>query len=351
MNSKERVLTALNHREPDRVPIQAHFTPEVTRYLENKYQAEGYELEIKIGNDILFYPFGMVTGYYREGDEYTTEWGITWKRIPYKTRFGTGYYTEFVKFPLAEDNAVDEFVAPSFDDVDFKPLKEFIKKYGRDFAICIDLQCTLYEGYKYLRGMEQAFIDLIANQDIVSKVIDVLIDYHSRIGVEAIDHGADLVILGDDLGGQHEMLMSPEIFRKVLKPKMAKMISILRSKRKDIKIAFHSDGYIIPIIDDLIEVGVDLLNPVQPESMSPKELKDRFGERLSFWGTVSVQGTLPFGSVQDVINETKERIRDVGPGGGLILGPTHNVQIDTPPENLEVFFETAKKYGKYPINI
>jgi uroporphyrinogen-III decarboxylase len=129
------------------------------------------------------------------------------------------------------------------------------------------------------------------------------------------------------------MLISPAHWRRFLKPRMASFIATLKGINPRLKIAYHSDGCIYPIIPELIEVGVDVLNPVQPASMDPARLKREFGSRLCFWGTVDEQQTLPFGSPDDVRAEVSARLRTVGDGGGLILGPTHHVQLDTPMEN------------------
>jgi uroporphyrinogen-III decarboxylase len=137
------------------------------------------------------------------------------------------------------------------------------------------------------------------------------------------------------------MLFSPEAWRRFLKPRMAELISSLRRINPSIKIAYHSDGEISPIIPELIEIGVDVLNPVQPASMSPERLKKEFGDRLCFWGTIDEQHTLPFATADEVRNEVFERIKTVGHNGGLILGPTHHVQLDTPLENFRAMVETV----------
>lgn len=137
------------------------------------------------------------------------------------------------------------------------------------------------------------------------------------------------------------MIMDPDAWRGILKPRFAGMISELKGINPDLKIAYHTDGYVEPVIGDLIEIGVDVLNPVQPASMNPSELKRKFGDKLSFMGTMDVQNTLPFGSVDDVRKEVEDRIRVVGKDGGLILAPTHHVQRDTPIENLLALLETA----------
>jgi len=132
---------------------------------------------------------------------------------------------------------------------------------------------------------------------------------------------------------------------------MAKLYSELKFINPNLKIAYHSDGNIYPIIDDLVEIGLDILNPIQPKSMDPYSLKKRYGKNLSLWGTVDIQETLPFGTTEDVESEVRERIKNLAPGGGFIISPTHHVQIDTTLENFFAFWESAEKYGRYPINI
>lgn len=115
------------------------------------------------------------------------------------------------------------------------------------------------------------------------------------------------------------------------------------------KIAYHSDGNIYPIIGDFIEIGLDILNPIQPKSMDPARLKREFGKKLAFWGTIDIQEVLPFGSPADVVNEVKLRLQTVGKGGGFIIGPTHNIQPQTPIENIMAFYDAVKTYGRYPL--
>jgi uroporphyrinogen-III decarboxylase len=145
--------------------------------------------------------------------------------------------------------------------------------------------------------------------------------------------GVDMIWIGDDVGSQRAMLMSPRTWRRYLKPRMAHFIATLKAINPQLKVAYHSDGAIWPIVPDLIEIGLDVLNPVQPACMDPARLKREFGDRLCFWGSLDEQHTLPFGTPDDVDREVLERLRTIGAGGGLILGPTHHVQLDTPLAN------------------
>ena len=152
--------------------------------------------------------------------------------------------------------------------------------------------------------------------------------------------GVDMIWLGDDVGAQNAMLVSPQVWRKFLKPRMAELISQIKAINPQLKVAYHSDGVIYPIIPELIEIGIDVLNPVQPASMDPAKLKEQYGNRLCFWGTIDEQHTLPFGSAEDVKAEIIKRLKTAGRGGGLILGPTHHVQLDTPMANFWSMVQT-----------
>ncbi|GAH30801.1 unnamed protein product, partial [marine sediment metagenome] len=157
--------------------------------------------------------------------------------------------------------------------------------------------------------------------------------------------------LADDVGSEHSMLISPEVFREFMKPRLSHMIGEFKKKNKNIKAAWHSDGCILPILDDLVEIGLDVLNPIQPESMDPTYIKKRYGNNLCLWGTISTQHTLPYGKPKDVENEVIDRIRNCARGGGFLIAPTHNIQLDVPEENLFAFYNTIKKYGRYPMNL
>ena len=367
LTSKERIQLIIDHKEPDRVPYQACFVPEVVNILRKKYKRslneldvgvpEKYagvtELDILFGHDMLLLTYGIYNSYYREteSETYIDEWGIKWKKIPYKTLNGNGHYTEIDSFPLADDSKIDQYRPPDPNDEDMSYAHKIIKKYGNKFYICGNIKCSIYEAFKYLRGIEQSLVDLLVNKDIAHKIMDMSVDYHLKIGKKLINAGVDMLWLADDLGGENTLLMSPETFREMIKPKMGYMIDEFKKENKSIKVAFHSCGFIEPIIGDLIEVGVDLLNPIQPEAMEPAYIKKKYGNIISLWGTVSTQKTLPFGSPTDVEGEVKERMRTCACGGGFLIAPTHNIQLDVPLGNIEAFYNAVKMFGKYPIKL
>jgi uroporphyrinogen-III decarboxylase len=152
--------------------------------------------------------------------------------------------------------------------------------------------------------------------------------------------GVDMIWLGDDIGAQTRMLISPAHWRKYLKPRMANFIAELKAINPQVKVAYHSDGVIVPIIPELVEIGLDVLNPIQPACMDLQMLKQEYGDRLCFWGSIDEQHTLPFGAPADVEAEVLARLKNLGKNGGLILGPTHHVQLDTPMKNFWAMIDT-----------
>jgi uroporphyrinogen-III decarboxylase len=161
--------------------------------------------------------------------------------------------------------------------------------------------------------------------------------------------GVDMIWIGDDVGAQNAMLISPKMWRKFFKPRMANFIAELKAINPSVKVAYHSDGFIYPIIPDLIEIGLDVLNPIQPASMDPVRLKQDYGDKLCFWGSIDEQHTLPFCPAAEVQAEVHNRLETLGKNGGLILGPTHHVQLDTPIENFWAMVNTITQ-TPYPKN-
>ena len=363
MNHRERVLTALNHEEPDRVPRSASFTPEFADKLKKhlKMDSEGYdfiggsqhELELRLGDDFLMTTQGFANSYYQSLEEaYIDEWGITWDTAEYKTAHGSGKYTEGVCRPLTDDDAIDSYDPPDPTiESRYEPSKKLIEEFGKEYPIMGVVVCTIFETAWALRGLDKLMIDFAADEELANRILDIPYKYHLYAGKRLVELGVDMVWTGDDVGGQDGMVMSPEMWRKYLKPRLAHMWSEFKSINPDIIIMYHSDGNIDPIVDELVEIGMDVLNPVQPKCMDPYRLKKRYGKNLSYFGTMDIQETLPFGTPEDVEEEARERMKYMAPGGGFVLAPSHHVQIDTTLKNFFAFWDSVEKYGNYPINI
>jgi uroporphyrinogen decarboxylase len=359
MKHRERVLMALHHEQPDRCPMQVSFTPEFAsrlkhdlgltdRDLHNPHGGGNtYVLERALDEDMLLTSVGWANSYYatetysEDGETYTDEWGITWKNVAYETRFGKGYYTEMVGHPLADDQAIDAYQAPDPNRPElYVEAERAIKEYKDEYWIVGVTVTTIFETAWALRGYEKTLMDLALNPDFIERLFDIPFQYHLTAAKKLVEMGVDMIWTGDDVGAQNKMFISPDTWRRFFKPRMAKFISTLKSINPELKVAYHSDGFIYPIIPDLIEIGLDVLNPIQPRSMDPEEVKKKFGDELCFWGSMDEQHTLPFGTPADVGKEVIARLRTLGKNGGLIIGPTHHVQLDTPLENFWAMVNT-----------
>ena len=362
MKHRDRVLMALNHEKPDRCPMQISFTPEFVTRLKNDmgladddfHNPHGggntYVLERTLDEDMLLTSVGWANSYYAtevysdDGVSYTDEWGVGWKNIAYETPFGKGHYTEIVGHPLADDEAIDSYQPPDPNRPElFVEAERVIKEYKDEYWIVGVAVTTIFETAWALRGYEKTLMDLVVNPDLVEELFDIPFHYHLTAAKRLVEMGVDMIWIGDDVGAQDRMLISLQTWRRFFKPRMATFISTLKSINPDLKVAYHSDGNIYPIIPDLIEIGLDVLNPVQPRCMDPEKLKREYGDKLCFWGSMDEQYTLPFGTPAEAEREVITRLRTLGKNGGLIIGPTHHVQLDTPLENFWAMVSTITK--------
>ncbi|MEM2111610.1 MAG: uroporphyrinogen decarboxylase family protein, partial [Candidatus Bathyarchaeia archaeon] len=264
------------------------------------------------------------------------EWGI-------KRKLGaTGKYWHFVYHPLQDLDSVDEYEFPDIDAPGrFETAKKQLKKWGDEYFNIGGIP-GFFEWAWYLRGFNKFITDLYTNPKFVNELLDKLLEYNLELGTRLIELGVDSIGSGEDTASQTGLFISPELWRKYFKPRYKRLYDGLK-KKGDVFIFYHSDGNIEKLIPDLIDVGVDILNPIQPDCMDPAKIKKLYGSEMTFDGTISVQSTLPFGSVKDVEREVIKRIKTVGYDGGLILGPTHIVGYDVPLENILALYETAKK--------
>lgn len=355
MKPRERVELALNHEVPDRCPMQASFTPEFAVRLRADMDLEGqgghnphgggntYQLERALGEDMLLTSVGWANSYYQDTRPYTDEWGVGWSIQPYETPFGVGHYTEIAGHPLADDAAIEAYQPPDPTRPElYVASEQMIRDFKDDYWIVGVTVTTIFETAWALRGLTQMLMDMAVSPELAERILDIPYHYHLTAAKRLVEMGVDMVWTGDDVGSQHRMLISPSMWRTYLKPRMANFIAELKGINPDVKVAYHTDGNIFPIIPDLIDIGLDVLNPVQPASMDPADLAEQYGDRLCFWGSIDVQYTLPFGSPADVEAEVRKRLSTIGRGGGLVLAPTHHVQLDTPLENFWSMVNTIK---------
>ena len=367
MSWRERVLKAISLQEPDRVPLYITITPQVAEKLSQYLSIDTYtcadsplsqnrisfhELLLKLGNDVVGIgacsPKANPTKELESG-VLTNEWQVKFKEV--------GLYCEMIEHPLAEAECVADIDKFEFPDPlatgRYNLAKYAVEKYGDRYAIFGDLECTIFEASWYLTGLEKFLIDLTLEKDYIFVLMDRIQLYSIWVGKELIRIGADIIWLGDDMGTQKGMLISPEMWRKYFKGRLRTVIRELKAGNPNVKIAYHSCGSYYSIIPDLIEIEVDILNALQPNTkdMDLATLKDSFGDRVSFFGGLDTQNIIPFGSLTDLKQEIKRVIEAAAKGGGLILAGAHNIQPDVSVEKLVKIFELSKKYGRYPITL
>jgi len=359
LNPKSRVLTIINHEEADRVPYTNRFTPEITAELcriLNVNSTDSFDLEVELGHDLLCTKqIGIINSYKEEANRktddgfYVCDFGILKKKINYRG----GSYFEIIKNPLANLDSFTSYKIPDPEKQEiikkqYKNFEKNIRRYGKTHAIVGGVTCTVFEAVEMLRGMENTMIDLVTNEDFINELMDKIVNYHFKIGKKLVELGVDIILIGDDVGMQNGMLISPKIWRKFLKPRYDYLFRNWKKINSNILFALHSDGYIEPIIGDLIEIGVNILNPIQPETMNDRKIKREFGKKLTFWGGINVQETMPNGTPLDVVNEVKDRLEVFSKDGGFIISSSHNIQPSIRAiDNIFIYYWACNRYGKY----
>ncbi len=359
MNQRERFLKTINREIPDRPPTFVTLTPQMARKLSD---ATGLPYEepidsllstrisharmlIALGNDCVGIaaaaPENRPTVTREDGTK-VNEWGMIFK--------STGLYDEFYEYPLAAAESVKDIENYNFPDPfaegRFDHAVRTVKEYSSQYGIIADLETSFFETSWYLTGLEKFLMDMMMGTPYVEALLDRVMQINTEIGKKLIRIGADMIWCGDDYGGQSGMLIDPEQWRILFKPRIRQMFESFREVNPDIKIAWHSCGSIIPIIPDFIDIGLDVLNPLQPlaKDMIPEKLKKEFGKDLIFFGGIDVQDLLPNGTPQQIKDEVRRRMDIFGEGGGYIVAPAHNIQPDTPVENVMAYYEAIREY-------
>ena len=204
--------------------------------------------------------------------------------------------------------------------------------------------CDIFESAWYLCGMDKLLLALFEEDEFAVALLDKMTDLKCALAQRWTKAGVDILITADDVGTQRSMMMSADMYRKWLKPRLKRVIDAAKAINPDVLIFYHGDGNIQEIIPDLLEVGVEILNPVQPECMDPIEITGKYGDRCSFWGTIGTQTTLPFGNADDVEKACRDVLEARKGKGGLILAPTHLVEPEVPLENVEMLVKMAREY-------
>ena len=372
MTGRERILAALAHEQPDRVPIDLAGTRDTTLVAEGYGRLKEHfnvDAPIKLCNRMMrvaevdesilkaldidtraVFPgapdqsAACDLGYNR----YRDMWGVE------RVRPEGSYYYDQTEFPLSGMESASDINTHTWPDPTdpgyTRGLRERLDwiRGNTDAAAILTLPAPFVHITQYLRGFEDWFIDFAANTKFLDALFDRVLEITMEIArreLELVGQEVDIVFCADDLGSQDGLLVSPDHYRRHIKPRHKKYFDQIRSMTSA-KIGFHSCGSVVDVIDDLIEIGVDVLNPIQVTAvgMDPLTLKKKYGDRLAFWGAMDTQHVLPNGTVGDVRCMVEERIEQMGKDGGYILSSCHNIQPDVPTDNVLAMFEHARTY-------
>jgi len=379
LTSRERVRIALNRQEPDRVPIDITYTNnpyvsvlEALGYPEQEVFPDVWD-RVKPTQDVVkalgcdLFWVGLKGGSKRqkfsfELDQYKTEWGVVFHKV---LRPDGDYQFEMREFPITEPtmDALDAYPWPdALDPARYDGVEESVREIYEttDWAICARLGGNIWELGNYLTGQENWMMHVSLQPDFCYELMRRVGEFQKtmyREGLKRIGKYISVIRLGgEDFGTQNGLLISPKMFRTLVKPILEDVYLGIKEQLADLgnydcKLMLHSCGGIEPLIEDFIEIGVDVLDPVQTRAkgMNAYQLKQDWGDQISFHGGIDTQGILPFGSIEDVIEETKIKLECFAPGGGYILCPTHNLQADVLGENVLAMVNTGQEYGQYPI--
>lgn len=365
MTPKENLLQMYRHKGYSTVPVGFNLCDSLKEEFKKRYpDAESYEDHFNFPYRIIVDPgfswnfdnLDMINKeqskvdwsiYYPEGFVYDVQidgWGVAHESSP------NSMHMTKMHHPMKNMMSLDEMKAyplPDYTKVDFSPLKEQMDAiHEKGLAVFVWQECTIWETAWYLRSMENLMMDMAMEDEKAEWLFEQITEracYRAKIFAE---QGADIIGLGDDIGMQETIMMPMEMYQQWLKPRLKRVIDAAKSVNPDILISYHSCGYVEPFIPELIEAGVDILNPIQPECMDFKDIFEKYQGKIAFNGTIGTQKLMPFGTPEEVKAEVKRNLDIAGPNGALFCCPTHLLEPEVPWENIEAYAQACNDYMK-----
>ncbi len=347
MSKREKFFSAINGQSEDYIPFDLDLCPilkeEFSRRTQKTDYLDYYDAPIRTvgvgykGDAKRFHKyFSDLENVHISG------WGIGYKR------YGNAHFTEKIH-PMQNFETIEEFESypyPTVEEFDIASIKadcDSIK--AKDCIANAWLTQTMFEKAWQMRGMEEFLTDLLAEPEFADYLLDKLFNVQLELAKAFVEGGCDILSLGDDVATQTGMMISPELWRTFLKDRLATIIKEAKKINPDVKVFYHSCGKIDEIVEELIEIGVDILNPIQPECMDILEVKKKYGDKLILWGGLGTQNVMPFTDSENVKNVCQWLIENIGKNGGFILSPAHVLEPEVPFENVEAFLETVREYN------
>ena len=343
LTCKERFLRAVKGEETDMLPVQCDFSASgLQKFLLSKGIKNVSDLELLpfFENHVLYgfmngATLRMKTKDFGGEKIIYDEWHCGWD---------TSQDLLYCTHPIADWKDFETYQFPDPNAPGFLDYAESLIQagYTKDRIVTSYHFCTLFERAYILRGMQNFLMDLLAEEELSCALLDKIADFHVELAKRYVQIGVNCGRTVDDYGSQNSMMMSPATWRKMIKPRLARIIAVYRNA--GLPVIHHSCGSIMPIIGDLIEIGVNVLNPVQPKALDIEKLADEFGDKIAFFGGVCNQEVLPFQTPEEIDAHVRYLVKVLGKHGRYIIAPSNGVGKDVPLENVEAFFRAAQKY-------
>jgi uroporphyrinogen decarboxylase len=347
----ERFINTINHKPHSDFLFYAGFTPNLSKNIMEKYGFATEEDIVKYFN--MFAPVSIrpqqpeitadFSKYFLEVEKpegsFINSLGVL--EIPAKFYHFTGYISPLRNAKSFND--IKNFPFPYTGEFNTSDMKKKVKESHQTGKVSFTWIGHMYEDAWQIRGYEEFLQDIIERPQWVEYILDKLMERNIKIATCAAEAGIDYIATGDDVATQKSLIFSPSMWRRFIKTRWEKIYKEVRKIKPDIQIWYHSDGNITNIINELIDIGVTILNPLQPECMDLLELKKEYGKYLVFDGTIGTQSTMPFGKPEEVKRTIRERKKQIGYDGAFIISPTHILEPEVPIENIEAFFDACRE--------
>lgn len=353
MTKKENLISIIKKQGFEEAPVSFILCPSlVETYKEKTGSEETYEAYFNMpwrtieDLKLIDHDTEKYRSYYtfelKEGTE-IDEWGVA-----HEPGSEAAMHMTYMRHPMKELTSMEQLASypfPDYEHADASHQKAQCDAiHAKGLVAMGDMQCTIWERSWYLRSMEQLMMDMITDPKMATFIIDKVTDISIMRATSYVKAGADILFFGDDIGMQNSIMMSEDMYVTWFKPRLKKIIDAVRAINPEIIIFYHSCGFVTPFIPHLIDVGVDVLNPIQPECMSFEDIHAQYGDQIAFFGTIGTQTTMPFGTPEEVKAEVYKNLNLAGKKGGLICAPTHILEPEVPWENVLAYVEACAAF-------
>lgn len=355
MTERQNLISLLRRQGYNHVPVEFNLCPHLEKvYREKTHSLRNYRSYFKM-------PWESVGGlihvpanknrfdkYHTEENLANRDFSIDSDGVGHKKTATSMHMTQMF-CPLANADSLEQIDKYPLSELDeaksLKALKAAVRlTHLKGLAAVGNIQCTVWETAWYIRGMENLMMDMMCEDPMAEHLLDKVADRSLKRAVAYAKAGVDILFLGDDIGMQNSIMMSEDLYCTWLKPRLKKIISAAKAVNPNLIVFYHSCGFVTPFIPHLIDAGVDVLNPVQPECMNFEEIHEAYGDKISFNGTIGTQSTMPFGTPADVRKEVEKNLKIAGDKGGLFVSPTHLLEPEVPWENILAYVDACRHF-------